>query len=934
MVNNSGSEWRKWDFHVHTPYSILNNNYGFDPYTDVDEKKFDEFVQKLFLKALECNIQAIGITDYFVIDGYKRIKECYLECPAKMETLFPNEEIRKQVEKIYIFPNIEVRLNTFVGEKANAVNYHIIFSDSLSAQIIEENFLHRLTFQQDAGDDKPLTKYNIEEYGKSIRENNGNKGSDFLIGLKHVTVSSENILEILRSNAFGGKYFITVPVDEDLSAISWKGRDYSSRKNIYQQCHFYMTSNAGTASWALANVEKEERIREFGSIKPCIWGSDAHEYKRMFKPADNKYCWIKAEPTFDGLRQILYEPEARVCIQKEVPDSKKDYLVIDSVEIVHDDFFKQVIPLNSGLNTIIGGRSSGKSILLGCIARLCGSEKMIKEQNQEYDSYIDDIVSKSALYWKDGLEPQKRKIDFFPQGYIIDFASKNKGENQRKELIEPLLREEQQYCDGLDVLQDFYSTHTGILHTQYSRFCVLRQECRELKEKLDGYGSKAGIESEIHKIENQIKALRETMTDKLDEAQEKLFEAQKLEIATLEYQIEKANEDIRRLQFPSVRDVFSDVALDIDGVSESVMVLVDDAFKAVVDTSSKEWILRLDGIIGELKDKVTVARNSINSIKSDSNFVKAERLFEKNKDYQDLSKSLSEEQGKMKLIIDTEQILTDKIIQTGQCLQELVDKHVEFYQKDKEFCDMVNMQHGDISITARLTFKSEIYQGLVESYFHGRAKNNYGIFDYHFTDLQTYKKHIKTVMNNLLCEKCQYTLKRSTTIDKVAEELITQNFFSIEYDIQYQGDNLNSMSEGKKSFVILRLLLDFSKNNYPILIDQPEDDLDNRAIYHELVQYLRDKKGVRQIILVTHNPNIVVGADAEEVIVANQNGIHNENPESKKFCYRTGALEESFNNEKQECILYQYGIREHVCEILEGGKDAFRIREQKYNLSE
>ena len=95
------------------------------------------------------------------------------------------------------------------------------------------------------------------------------------------------------------------------------------------------------------------------------------------------------------------------------------------------------------------------------------------------------------------------------------------------------------------------------------------------------------------------------------------------------------------------------------------------------------------------------------------NFVKAERLFEKNKEYQDLSKSLSEEQGKMKLIIDTEQILTDKIIQTGQCLQELVDKHVEFYQKDKEFCDMVNMQHGDISITARLTFKSEIYQGLV-----------------------------------------------------------------------------------------------------------------------------------------------------------------------------------------------------------------------------
>ena len=57
MLNNNGSEWNKWDFHVHTPYSILNNNYGFDPYIDVDkEKKFDEFVQELFLKALESNV--------------------------------------------------------------------------------------------------------------------------------------------------------------------------------------------------------------------------------------------------------------------------------------------------------------------------------------------------------------------------------------------------------------------------------------------------------------------------------------------------------------------------------------------------------------------------------------------------------------------------------------------------------------------------------------------------------------------------------------------------------------------------------------------------------------------------------------------------------------------------------------------------------------
>jgi len=80
------------------------------------------------------------------------------------------------------------------------------------------------------------------------------------------------------------------------------------------------------------------------------------------------------------------------------------------------------------------------------------------------------------------------------------------------------------------------------------------------------------------------------------------------------------------------------------------------------------------------------------------------------------------------------------------------------------------------------------------------------------------------------------------------------------------------MSQGKQAFVILKLLLEFSKKECPILIDQPEDSLDNRAIYNELVKYIIDKKKERQIILVTHNSNVVVSADAEQIIVANQHG--------------------------------------------------------------
>jgi len=114
--------------------------------------------------------------------------------------------------------------------------------------------------------------------------------------------------------------------------------------------------------------------------------------------------------------------------------------------------------------------------------------------------------------------------------------------------------------------------------------------------------------------------------------------------------------------------------------------------------------------------------------------------------------------------------------------------------------------------------------------------------------------------------------------------------------------------------------------------------LDNRAIYRELVVYLKKKKKDRQIIVVTHNPNIVVSADSELVIVANQNGTGTPNLNNSKFQYISGSLEftkRPTNTGKKNdisSILESQGIREHVCEILEGGSDAFKKREEKYHI--
>lgn len=157
--------------------------------------------------------------------------------------------------------------------------------------------------------------------------------------------------------------------------------------------------------------------------------------------------------------------------------------------------------------------------------------------------------------------------------------------------------------------------------------------------------------------------------------------------------------------------------------------------------------------------------------------------------------------------------------------------------------------------------------------------------------------------------------------------------FLIDFSVHYRNDDIIQMSPGKRGLVLLNLILHLSNSQHPILIDQPEDNLDNRTIYSQLNDFVRLRKADRQIIMVTHNANLVVGTDAECVIVSNQSGQRSgiENNENR-FEYFTGSLECSFISQEDSGRLNAQGIREHVCEILEGGIQAFKERERKYGL--
>jgi energy-coupling factor transporter ATP-binding protein EcfA2 len=154
---------------------------------------------------------------------------------------------------------------------------------------------------------------------------------------------------------------------------------------------------------------------------------------------------------------------------------------------------------------------------------------------------------------------------------------------------------------------------------------------------------------------------------------------------------------------------------------------------------------------------------------------------------------------------------------------------------------------------------------------------------------------------------------------RVAEWLHSSDHISISYSVQYDGVEIEQLSPGTRGIVLLLLYLAIDQeDDRPLIIDQPEENLDPRSIFVELVEHFREAKFRRQIIIVTHNANLVVNTDADQVIVATC-GPHAPG-ELPMLSYMSGGLENPV-------------IREAVCEILEGGEAAFRERAKRLRVT-
>lgn len=959
MNFSKGSEWRKWDLHVHTPASVLNNQFG----------GWDNYVQELFRAAIRENIQAIGITDYYIPEGYRKLKKDYLDNKTKMEALFTPCEI-DEIKKIYIFPNIEFRISKLLtSEKnikdwGNKFNYHLLLCGDLDIDDIESDIISQLQFEYDAhiGEDtekRSLTRKNIEEFGHRLKsEHKDFTGSDFFIGACNVSIDESKLAKILKNNRkFHGKYMLGLPSDEDLSGVSWNSQSHSLRKHLIKQCHFIFSSNPKTISFMLGSYDKVKHVKEFGSIKPCLWGSDAHSITELFKPDLNRFTWIKADLSFTGLKQVVYDPESRVRIQESNPQQKNDYQIIKRARYVDQSgkniFTNEWINFNPDLTTIIGGKSSGKSLLLYNLAMANNCDE-VKEKLAitKIPAYPKNNAYDFEVEWNNGevcklSDGNTKPITYIPQLYINHLAEKE-GKENLNELISKILCQKESFKENLDSIKDKILQCNASISIKLTELYGCINKYNELKKEAIEIGIKSDIEKQIIELNKQIEDIRkksgftedeQSLYTKLTSRKKDLINREvvlelilkttddfisEYEIYSLDY-FQRLKDSIKnKLNYSHESKVIKGYFEILNYNLESVFPTVKSQVERKV-SKVKYW---LEKIFDE-KKKIEIRLTPLTA-----KITEQAKLKEINKKY-------TIENEKLKRIID-KNIEIEKQIKIGQdvkfSLQENYKILMDLYYSIGDLVnDPINSFDEEIKVKAQVTYDSQKFDVFM-NLFDRRANligfmegllDERGEFVYRHDE---HAKKITAIYDKIRQEKDIPPLKTGVTIQDLLNKLYS-DCFKVNYFVFYKNDEILQMSPGKRGLVLLSILLHLSTSEHPILIDQPEDNLDNRTIYDQLKNYIRSKKNDRQIIMVTHNANLVVSTDSECVIVANQAGQQagNEN-ERYQFEYCFGALENDYLDHNRKGILFESKIKDHVCHILEGGVNAFKEREIKYGM--
>ena len=884
---NRGSEWRKWDLHIHSPYTIVNGNGSYKDVTDKD----------IIDKIREEKISVVGLTNYF------KFSERDYELADKLRD-----------KGITTFMNLEFRL-TNLNDDEMLSDYHVIFSDKLSRREIDD-FLSNLDISVGSCK-KKINSLTDEE----IKTN--------------AAISFEELFNTLQNESLHlrGKFLTAFLSRGHGNSVCGKGRGYTVYEEIVRK------SDLVVHSTDFKETLENDKLYWLGKtshknkyIKPLLQSSDAHclddigfkirkvEEKNkdkdgVIKNGDNyfikipTFTWIKSDTTFEGLKQIIYEPEERIRYGTSNPDNKSNYMVINYIEYYEGErtYF------NSGLNAIIGGRSTGKSTLLNSIA------KYQKNKNFNSDKHY-TLEDGYKIVWGDGTADVERMVEFIPQEFMVTISTNRKMLN---DLLGEIISKKNMDIEERKYKEKIENINNDINSVLNDYFAQLSLQKQLIKPE----GDKVAANSLIVTISENIEKIR--LENKFSEEDNKNYKYVSDKLNSLLIEIQTLKLEQERLM--EIKGFDFSVSIGLNQISSKNQCLIEEKLKNIEESSTKQWITLIEKLIAEVEDQIKTKKDELEALKASDIYLKGKNLESKNEELKQLEVQLETH----KKVIKEFELYYEKYTRAERILEEKYNSILSLFEKYHEaiqkFKTNFTIQESDLKIEIKvstLDFEEKIdylnARNSINNTFIENFNNNIKEFD-----AKIFKEFFKAWLRD-----SKFSFNRNKNIDDLLKDIVTTNWFSYDYVVTYQNDEFQDMSQGKKSFVILKLLLEFSDDKKPVLIDQPEDSLDNRAIYYELRNYLLSTKNNRQIIVVTHNPNIVVGSDAENIIVAHQQSNLEKNRNDKKFQYINGSLENT-HERKESCefILESQGIREHIFDVLEGGEEAFTKREQKYNYT-
>ncbi len=929
MQCERGSEWRRWDLHIHTPDTTKNDQYEG---TTSDEKwnKFYEDINSYIGDGANenKNIVTIGITDYLSIDNYRKV--------------LADRKLSDIIE--LILPNIEMRMQPIAAD--SPINIHFIF-DPTVADELNNRFFSQLDFRY--GETVfHATKDDLIRLGKTINSELDEvraykKGVNSFVptfdALKQVFEKDMQLRKhviIGVSNSTGDGVSGAVNHCDYICPETGEPQLVAARQAIYQFCDCIFSATPSDIDYFLGKGTDNLDIvtKKCGSLKPCIKGCDAHKNDKIFEPNLNRYCWIKADPTFNGLQQLVYEPYERVRIQQIKPEEKPDYYVINSVYIDDKNFQPEPIVFNDKLTCIIGGKSTGKSLLLHNLALTIDSEQAIKKCEKAHTNI--KAIPSIKVKWKDGFEntisdspEKKRKIIYIPQTYLNRLSDENEETSEIDKIIEDIVLLNEDANKAFSERLTWFSSYKPSLDKKIYDIIAIHKQVIEVEDERKELGTDVGIKREIKKIRDKKDKLSKEAS--LSDTDVSSYDDASTSIRKLNYKIEKLSQDYQYIE--SIDSVLTgnDFLFDLsEKINKEFAAKIEMIHKVADESWLRERMTLLSMIqvdIDSFKERRKGHEAIVNSLKD---------KIESNDAIKELTESIQSEQEKL----DTHVSLTAQLTGLNGKLNNALDEVVQscgFYKEKHEMfaCsinDNENLKKDDLEFTVTIPFRRDAFCEKIKIMTDQRSLKriiDLDVLSEDFYTSENIKMFIKSILKNTVI------LKKGFDIESALREVLA-DWYNTVYTVKMDGDTIQEMSPGKKALVLLKLLINLAESKCPILVDQPEDDLDNRSIYNDLISFLKEKKKERQIIVVTHNANIVLGGDAEEIIVANQFGKSSPNKQYK-FEYRSGSIENNnpkYNNDGviDRGILNSRGIQHHICEILEGGEKAFYLRKNKYHF--